>query len=275
MAPGPWLEMLLKMHDDPEISAVFADISVSKLRAEKTKFSFPITSEGLKMMVKRKEYGQSMWGFIDPFSPSVWLVTLLFLFILCGVTWFLETFGTGSDGDFKGSFSKGLGGAMWFSMMTPFGLQDKAVKTVWSRIIAFAWAFSILIITSSYTANMAAYLTAQQLDQAVDDIRDLMGTNSQIGVSFGSAYEQLMRDNFNFRDDNLVPANGIDAFDRLTSEEMDVYVNVYLDTSLFFFFSFFSHQHKNYVASLFLSTKGLLAEIWRSTPWFQARKVAK
>ena len=44
-----------------------------------------------------------------------------------------------------------------------------------SRIITAAYAFLVLILTNTYTANLAAFLTVDQLDTQISDIIDLRG----------------------------------------------------------------------------------------------------
>ena len=43
-------------------------------------------------------------------------------------------------------------------------------------IITFFW-FSVIIIEAAYTANLAAYLTLQQMDNRIKSINDLAGQN--------------------------------------------------------------------------------------------------
>jgi hypothetical protein len=57
-------------------------------------------------------------------------------------------------------------------------------------IIAFFW-FSVIIIEAAYTANLAAYLTLQQMDNRIKTIHDLAGqTMVKYGVENNS---NLMR----------------------------------------------------------------------------------
>lgn len=53
-------------------------------------------------------------------------------------------------------------------------------------VIAFFW-FCVLIIEAAYTANLAAFLTLQQIDERVKSLYDLAGqTKITYGVERGS-----------------------------------------------------------------------------------------
>jgi ABC-type amino acid transport substrate-binding protein len=41
--------------------------------------------------------------------------------------------------------------------------------------VTAAYAFLVLIITHTYTANLAAFLTVKQLDTSISSVRDLQG----------------------------------------------------------------------------------------------------
>ena len=72
----------------------------------------------------------------------------------------------------------------------PSGLQgttDYSPQTTAMRvIIAFFW-FSVIIIEAAYTANLAAYLTLQQIDNRIKTVHDLAGqTQIKYGVKNNS-----------------------------------------------------------------------------------------
>ncbi|VDO08620.1 unnamed protein product [Rodentolepis nana] len=63
-------------------------------------------------------------------------------------------------------------------------------KATSTRIIAGFWGFFTLIIISSYTANLAAFLTVERMQSPIEDVRDLaMQTKIQYGARSGGSSE--------------------------------------------------------------------------------------
>ena len=64
---------------------------------------------------------------------------------------------------------------MWHSLSHTLSMDVFRVNSFSARIITIAYAFLVLIITHTYTANLAAFLTVQQLDTSIDSVSDLKG----------------------------------------------------------------------------------------------------
>lgn len=62
------------------------------------------------------------------------------------------------------------------------------------RLAAAVWWFFALIVTSSYTANLAAFLTKEQMEESIGGVDDL-ASQSQIryGVLAGGSTEAFFR----------------------------------------------------------------------------------
>ncbi|KAH9381593.1 hypothetical protein HPB48_005284 [Haemaphysalis longicornis] len=60
-----------------------------------------------------------------------------------------------------------------------FAFSYSAVST---RIIASIWWFFTLIMISSYTANLAAFLTAQRMTSPIENVNDLA---KQSAIEYG------------------------------------------------------------------------------------------
>lgn len=68
-------------------------------------------------------------------------------------------------------------------ILLPFILFIRASST---RIIAAMWWFFTLIMASTYTANLAAFLTSQQMGSEIKDVNDLASQNA---VKYGCKKE--------------------------------------------------------------------------------------
>lgn len=67
-----------------------------------------------------------------------------------------------------------------FSMLPGSELMPKALST---RIVGGIWWFFTLIIISSYTANLAAFLTVERMDAPIDSADDLA---KQTRIEYGA-----------------------------------------------------------------------------------------
>ncbi|XP_053503645.1 glutamate receptor ionotropic, kainate 4-like [Ictalurus furcatus] len=194
-ANGTWTGMV------GELIARKADLAVAGLTitAEREKvidFSKPFMTLGISVMY-RVHLGRrpGYFSFLDPFSPGVWLFMLLaylavscVLFLVARLTpyeWY------NPHPCLKGRCSLlinqySLGNSFWFpvggfmqqgSTIAPRALSTRCVSGVW-------WAFTLIII-SSYTANLAAFLTVQRMDVPIESVDDLA---DQTAIEYGTMH---------------------------------------------------------------------------------------
>ncbi|XP_065137274.1 glutamate receptor ionotropic, kainate 4 [Paramisgurnus dabryanus] len=194
-ANGTWTGMV------GELIGRKADLAVAALTitAEREKvidFSKPFMTLGISIMY-RVHIGRrpGYFSFLDPFSPGVWLFMLLaylavscVLFLVARLTpyeWY------NPHPCLKGRCSLlinqySLGNSFWFpvggfmqqgSTIAPRALSTRCVSGVW-------WAFTLIII-SSYTANLAAFLTVQRMEVPIESVDDLA---DQTAIEYGTMH---------------------------------------------------------------------------------------
>ena len=78
---------------------------------------------------------------------------------------------------------------MWHSWAQIFFINDIRIDTTAGRVIQSAFWFTILILVSSYTANMAAIMTQQQLFRYLSQINQIYGKR----ISAEPVYEGIIR----------------------------------------------------------------------------------
>lgn len=63
-----------------------------------------------------------------------------------------------------------------------------------TRLTAAAWWFFALIVISSYTANLAAFLTKEQMEDSIESVEDLAKESKiKYGVLAGGSTETFFR----------------------------------------------------------------------------------
>ncbi|XP_008824236.1 glutamate receptor ionotropic, kainate 4 isoform X4 [Nannospalax galili] len=178
-----------------------ADLAVAGLTitAEREKvidFSKPFMTLGISILY-RVHMGRrpGYFSFLDPFSPGVWLFMLLaylavscVLFLVARLTpyeWYSpHPCAQGRCNLLVNQYS--LGNSLWFpvggfmqqgSTIAPRALSTRCVSGVW-------WAFTLIII-SSYTANLAAFLTVQRMEVPIESVDDLA---DQTAIEYGTIH---------------------------------------------------------------------------------------
>ena len=69
------------------------------------------------------------------------------------------------------------------------------------------WLFAVLIINSSYTANLTSLLTVQELTSGIQGLDSLISSSSAIGYQVGSFSRNYLMDELNIAESRLVPLN--------------------------------------------------------------------
>jgi Ligand-gated ion channel/Bacterial extracellular solute-binding proteins, family 3 len=73
------------------------------------------------------------------------------------------------------SILHGLKEALWHSISHTLSIDVFRVNAFPSRMVTVAYGFMVLILTNTYTANLAAFLTVDQLDTKINSAADLKG----------------------------------------------------------------------------------------------------
>ncbi|KTF73132.1 hypothetical protein cypCar_00046510 [Cyprinus carpio] len=176
-----------------------AAFTITSEREKVIDFSKPFMNLGISILY-RVHIGRKpgYFSFLDPFSPAVWLFMLLaYLAVSCVLflsarlspyEWYNPHPCLHERKDLlENQYT--LGNSLWFpvggfmqqgSEIMPRALSTRCVSGVW-------WAFTLIII-SSYTANLAAFLTVQRMEVPIESPDDLADqTNIQYGTIHGGS----------------------------------------------------------------------------------------
>ncbi|WAR00270.1 GRIA2-like protein [Mya arenaria] len=191
------------LHGKAELAV--APLTITSDREETVDFSKPFMDVGISIMIKKPEIVKpGVFSFMQPFTLGLWLC-LVFGYISVGLGIFLVS--RYSHGEWKRNRYNGkleynkfnLANSLWFAMgsMMLQGSDDACPRSAPGRIIGGAWWFAVLITISSYTANLAAFLTIEKLLTPIESADDLVKqTDIAYGtLASGSTQEYFMTSN--------------------------------------------------------------------------------
>lgn len=176
-------DLILKIVDQ-EYDAVVGDVAVLADRLRIVDFTQPFIESGLVVLVPVKNNREdSPWAFLRPFTLNLWLTVLVSFVFTGSVIWILEH---KVNKEFRGPPRTQLVTVLTFIFSTLFFSHREDTRSVLGRFVLIVWLFVILIINSSYTANLTSILTVEQLAPTIQGLESLIQTNLPIGYQTGS-----------------------------------------------------------------------------------------
>ncbi|XP_060649069.1 glutamate receptor ionotropic, kainate 2 [Drosophila nasuta] len=174
---------MLKEIVEGRADLAITDLTITSEREEAIDFSIPFMNLGIAILyVKPQKAEPALFSFMDPFSKEVWLyLGIAYL----GVSLCLFVLGRLSPSEWDNPYpcieepeelenQFTINNSMWFT--TGALLQqgsEIAPKALSTRTISSIWWFFTLIMVSSYTANLAAFLTIENPSSSIDSVEDL------------------------------------------------------------------------------------------------------
>ena len=164
-----------------EADFALADLTITDSRSTVADFSHPFFPVGMGILVPvTKAKHDWLVRFLKPFSPNMWLMTVLTVNIVFVVLWLLDR--ASPHGHYqrtrasKGGKTFDVVASLWFTWGTIFHIDESEArpKSFSARVTTVCFAFAMMILTTSYTANLAAVLVSEFDDLPVgkDGIRD-------------------------------------------------------------------------------------------------------
>ncbi|RDD37362.1 Glutamate receptor ionotropic, kainate 2 [Trichoplax sp. H2] len=202
-----------------------APLSISPVRQQVVDFSMPYIDQGLTVLtLKTSGQTPSLFQAFLPLTGEVWLCILLSITLVAIAVTFINRFSpfdhygkackqiqplynsnqTGvSDKDYATwmieneedieAFS--LYNSLWYTLES-FLLQgaDRTPRSFSARLITAVWWLASVIITSTYTANLAAFLTVNRLQPTITSLAELSKTSAiNYGVLGNSSAETFFQ----------------------------------------------------------------------------------
>ena len=194
---GEWNGMIRELLDRKADLGI-CDLTITESRQAAVDFTMPFMNLGISILFKKPaDTPPDLFSFMKPFEIEVWLYVLtaflgvtLLMYILSRISPYEWVPGHPCDDDpeeLENGFS--LGNCMWFTLgcIMQQG-SDLAPRALSTRTLASVWAFFTLIIISSYTANLAAFLTVSRMTSPIESAEDLAKqTVIQYGCKLGGS----------------------------------------------------------------------------------------
>ncbi|CAB3407428.1 unnamed protein product [Caenorhabditis bovis] len=186
---GKWSGMVGELQRG-EADLAVASLTISYGRSEVIDFTVPYMHLGISILFKKPRPDDSdYFRFLDPLSAQVWMMTFASYVMISVAIWLIanpyEQFEMDADGTYRNTGNQfALRNAFWFAvcslMQQGSELCPRAAST---RLITAVWWFFALILISSYTANLAAVLTARRMVTPIENADDLV---AQTKIKYGS-----------------------------------------------------------------------------------------
>ncbi|KAK6299293.1 hypothetical protein J4Q44_G00308030 [Coregonus suidteri] len=175
-----------------------APLTITLVREEVIDFSKPFMSLGISIMIKKPQKSKpGVFSFLDPLAYEIWMCIVFAYIIGVSVVLFLvsrfspyewnldeqdETKDPQTPPDPPNDF--GIFNSLWFSLGA-FMQQGCEIspRSLSGRIVGGVWWFFTLIIISSYTANLAAFLTVERMVSPIESAEDLA---KQTEIAYGT-----------------------------------------------------------------------------------------
>jgi ionotropic glutamate receptor len=174
-----------------------ADLAISAFtinfkRQQVVDFTKPFLNLGISILYKvPRSKKPGLFSFLNPLSLEIWMYTLITYILISLIMMILARF---SPYEWRNKHPCNLNNdyvenqftawnSLWFAMGTLMqqgsDINPKALST---RLVGGVWWFFTLIIISSYTANLAAFLTVEKFDITITNVEQLA---NQTKVPYG------------------------------------------------------------------------------------------
>ncbi|CAF1037266.1 unnamed protein product [Rotaria magnacalcarata] len=227
-----------------EVKNKVADLAVAPLtinyaREKKIDFTKPFLSLGIAILFKLpKPEKPGLFSFLSPLSLEIWIYTFVAIFTVsfillliarCSPDEWRNPYPCDAEYDYlENRFT--VSNTLWFSIGTLMQQgSDVSPSAISTRLVSGIWWFFTLILISSYTANLAAFLTVEKLVNPIETAEDLAKqTKIKYGLVSGGSTEQFFREStipiyqamwkFMISNPEVFAKNSQDGIDRVKSE---------------------------------------------------------
>ncbi len=164
--------------ENGDADAAIGAISITAERETRVDFSQPMYDSGIQIATPASSDRISLRNIIGQlFAANV----LLLLVAVAGaavvtgtIVWLIER---RRNEEFEPAGWRGVFSGIWWATVTLFtiGYGDQVPRRIASRLIAMAWMLMGVLLVATLTAEVAANLTVERIDNDIEDVGDLAG----------------------------------------------------------------------------------------------------
>ncbi|XP_076230629.1 glutamate receptor ionotropic, kainate 2 isoform X2 [Nomia melanderi] len=190
---------------DRDADLAICDLTITYERESAVDFTMPFMNLGISILFgKPEEKEPDLFSFLSPLSTDVWIY-MATAFLAVSIMLFLQARMAPGEWDnphpcnpdpeeLENNFN--LNNSMWLTVGSVMQQgSDILPKAPSIRMVAGMWWFFTLIMVSSYTANLAAFLTVDKMDTPIKGVEDLAKqTKIKYGAVSGGSTSSFFRD---------------------------------------------------------------------------------
>ncbi|KAG7201434.1 hypothetical protein KM043_004194 [Ampulex compressa] len=190
---------------DRDADLAICDLTITYQRESAVDFTMPFMNLGISILYSKPEEKEpNLFSFLSPLSTDVWIY-MATAYLAVSIMLFLQARmapGEWSNphpcnpepDELENNFD--IKNSMWLTVGSLMQQgSDILPKAPSIRMVAGMWWFFTLIMVSSYTANLAAFLTVDKMDNPIKGVEDLAKqTKIKYGAVAGGSTSAFFRD---------------------------------------------------------------------------------
>nr|XP_002730360.1 PREDICTED: glutamate receptor 1-like [Saccoglossus kowalevskii] len=192
---GEWNGMVRQLKER-EVDWAVAPFTISYERQQTIDFTKPYLDLGLTILLGHEKKERRLFQFLEPFSTDLWIAIFVSM-VACGVGvslcsyfspygfhgMYIQRIDLSEQRSYSSRKLMSLPQAFWFAFAswTHQG-AEYTPRCLSGRVVGGFWWLAVTVIIATYTANLAAYLTAARLNSGINSIDDLANSDIYFGT---------------------------------------------------------------------------------------------
>ncbi|KAH9520958.1 Glutamate receptor ionotropic, kainate 1 [Dermatophagoides farinae] len=180
---GEWHGLVRELIDKRADLAI-GPLTISYARENVIDFTKPYMNLGIGILFKMPTHAPTrLFSFMSPLAVDIWLYVVAAYVLVSSTLFIVARFSPYEwinphpcipDSESIKINQFNLADSFWFTVVTLMKQGcDMNPKSMSTRIIGAIWWFFTLILISSYTANLAAFLTVERITTPIESVEDL------------------------------------------------------------------------------------------------------
>ena len=185
-----------------ESDLIAAAITITQSRSKYIHFTEPYSDVGKSLLAYRKKQDESrLWSFLDPFDLTTTVVIGAITVIVCivhSLSRRLSRYNRFETADSTDSCPRStiseVSRSFWVFYTSAMQQGPETIPSVSGKILVGGWFFFCLVIVATYTANLAAFLTANSFTTNINSLNELA---KQSDILYGTVKDSSILDFLN------------------------------------------------------------------------------